>query len=157
MLTTFDEWTWLFTGCELHNIGTKYYFCVAIIAILWRSTGNPFKLKDSASKLFSNIVSRNYFSKVPGRPLKSRWGAIISIEALILKASLYIGAVFNDVFRRNDKPQPKTKNGPGQDDDDDFQATQTKRKETALRATNSSLFLIKVCVSYISKCCLSIF
>ena len=80
-----------------------YFLSVAAIANLWRTTGIPTKLMAAAAKLYGEEVSMQFFRKLPGRPLKGRWGAIHSVEALLRKAMHYLGAVFKEALMLKDK------------------------------------------------------
>ena len=108
LLSVLDGWAWWDTP-------TSYYTGVATIANVWRSTGNPKRLKDCAAEQISDEVSLRCFGRVPGRCLRGRWLSVESVEQIIIKAMDHLGEVFGTVF---DRPAKRRRvGGLGADED----------------------------------------
>ena len=155
-----DNWNWP-EGTLAPS--TEYFNGVSMISNLWRSAGNPVKIRRAAETVFSLQVSEQYFTKIPGRCLRGRWLAIDAVEQLLKAAVGSIGAVFAHIWgsERMDhdgmpvpKPQPQRKlkkADPGQREDDEFKAQQKKTFTMATALTNCRIFLAMVLISCITK------
>eukprot|EP00969_Alexandrium_andersonii_P289266 12785723-Alexandrium_andersonii.AAC.1 len=94
LLAKLDAWTWP------EDLGwqVKYYSAVATTANVWRSTGIRGKLEAAAAKEFGDFVASCHFQKLPGKPLRGRWGSIDQIELKLKEGREYLGRVFRLVF-----------------------------------------------------------
>ena len=63
------------------------------------------KVIRKCSQLFNDSASMNTVKRKPGRVLRGRWLAIDSVELLLLKAILVLGAIFLAIFGNPD-PHP---------------------------------------------------
>ncbi len=119
---------------------------------MWGGTGKATKDRDEAASVVSETGAAKLFTKIPGRPLKGRWGSIDSIEGIVGAAASYIGRVFSAVLGSVvANPLPKTKAGVGADEDKEYQQTQRHYKTTALTLASSSSCLAAVQISYLTK------
>ena len=92
ILKVLDEWTW--PEPENDQVPSSYFNGISAVTSNWRSVGHPRKIKNSASKLFSNQVAVEYFGQTPGRCLRGRLLSVESVEKIVAKALTYIGSVF---------------------------------------------------------------
>ena len=91
-LAVMDTWVW-----DDAALPAKYFSGIGIITNTWRSYGTPAKIQGAAERIGQGAL----FAKVPGRPLKGRWGTCESIEDLIISARFCIGLVFEIVFAKD--------------------------------------------------------
>lgn len=128
-------------------IGFKYFNGVSAVAGVWRSTGIATRLHNKAAKLYDDSVALAHFKKIPGRPLKGRWGAVDSIELIIRKALIYIARVFAAVFKyMGAGKEQATKSGPGEEDDQKFQKEQRTCRLISVIVVNKKPFLALVII-----------
>ena len=147
MLCILDEFRWV------NDFPVKYFSGVATIANVWRGTGNPAKLRCQAASMWSEVVASKLFSKVPGRPLRGRWGSIDSIEGLISKGSNYIPNAFERCFG-SEAVRPSSSRKRSILDDDEEDAYREKVKNYKLNATkmlSQPRFVTMVKISAVAK------
>ncbi|CAK0906513.1 unnamed protein product, partial [Prorocentrum cordatum] len=159
MLTIVEEWEWPDTGADgMAAPPGRYFGSVATVANVWRTPGSHRKIKDAAARLFDGHVSEAYFGRLPGRPLRGRWGRISDVEKLLAAARKYIGQVFAKVWQKDvaaaKSAQPaEAGGGPrvGADEDAQYKAEQRTYRLTSVSCTNSRLWNAQVLISLVAK------
>ncbi|CAK0844631.1 unnamed protein product, partial [Prorocentrum cordatum] len=154
--------------------GKRYWGTVATVANVWRSCGAPTRIFQAAIDVPGGglDVAHRYFKKMPGRPLRGRWGSVAAVERLIISAKTFIGAVFKLAFGKDEagpagkakaKAKPKAKGAAkadaqakrrakvGDDEEAEYRKQQGDWRGTAVAMTGDSLWLAMVHISYIVK------
>eukprot|EP00959_Pyramimonas_sp_CCMP1952_P267876 5600752-Pyramimonas_sp.AAC.1 len=94
LLTLLEQWQWGGLFAE-----KKYWSTVATVANVWRSVGMPAKIVDAAyTECQDDNLARRLFKKLPGKPLRGRWGSVAAIEEVVSCAAAFIGKVFKRVL-----------------------------------------------------------
>jgi hypothetical protein len=92
-LSVLDKWSW-----QEGDPNMQYFKCVSSVAYTWRGPGCPRRICNAAESVWSYQIMKTFFKRIPGAPIRSRWGAISSVEKIIRAASSYIHAVFARTF-----------------------------------------------------------
>ena len=133
---------------------------IATSANVWRSTGHPKKIKTAATRLWNPTVVSDFFTKIPGRVLRGRWGSIDAIEKIMSSAWRYISDTFKVAFpdaseeRGDDAPRKRirrTKKTSAQEEDEEDQTQVRNYRKTAVRATANPAFVAMVMISKVAK------
>eukprot|EP00959_Pyramimonas_sp_CCMP1952_P474305 9503230-Pyramimonas_sp.AAC.1 len=111
--------------------GPKYWSRCATVANVWRSPGVAQKLRNAADGLFDAAASAAHFSKIPGRPLRGRWGRIDSIESVLVRGRAVLGPVFSAVFQNVVEKKRKAPR-VGTEEDERFKTDQKNYRYTAV-------------------------
>ncbi len=120
-------------------VGCSYWSALSAIAYVWRSPGMGRKIIAAARRLKLKFA----FNKVPGRPLKNRWGTIGSIEQIVIDSQDELRAVWDDVVVCG-APEARRRKGPGGDEDAEFKEKQRAHKGNSSTAVRSPAFFVLV-------------
>ncbi|CAK0805617.1 unnamed protein product, partial [Prorocentrum cordatum] len=153
--------------------GKRYWGTVATVANVWRSCGAPTRIHQAAVDIPGGgiHVAHEFFGKIPGRPLRGRWGSVAGAEKLIMRAKTFIGAVFRRAFGKDEAGPPPlakakakanakgaakaaAKKRPakvGEDEEAAYRQQQGDWRGTAVQMTGDSMWLALVHISYIAK------
>ncbi|CAK0876362.1 unnamed protein product, partial [Prorocentrum cordatum] len=146
-LELLDAWDWQ----APHTLEGKsrYVGRVATISNVWRATGGMKKIMAAAESECDDGVARAYFSKMPGRVLKGRWGSIDSVEKMLTKASPYLPNVFRKAFPDGGRAAPA--HGPAADEADQYAEDQKNHRQNARTSCCQPLFLAMMHISLVAK------
>ena len=147
ILQTLDTWEFA-EDLGFTPLPSPYYTCVSMICNVWRSCGIHRRLRNLAAHKYSDSVCEECFGKLPGRPIKGRWGCIDNIEVIIQSAMLYLSPLFTLIFPDKKEAKPK---GPGHDADADFAEKQRQSRKNAKGALSNKAFAILLVVSIAVK------
>ncbi|CAK0813601.1 unnamed protein product, partial [Prorocentrum cordatum] len=153
LLSSLEQWQWGPVGGD-----KKYWGTVATVANVWRSCGMPAKIMDAArAECPSEDIARQLFKRLPGKPLRGRWGSIAAIEDVIFSARNFVGPVFTRVLTPLLAAKERGGADVGADEEAAFKADQKNYRFTARACTNSNLWIATVAISLLSKRPLTIF
>ena len=124
------------------GLSVSYFAAISSIVNVWRSTGTIAKMCSASIALFGFDTTVN---KLPGRPLRGRWGAIESAEGFIIKARHELPAVFSRVLDKKKQAKREKLN-----DNDDWQEKAKAFRDNSLAVHKCPVFFVLVMVS---KCC----
>jgi hypothetical protein len=152
----------------------RYWSSVATVANQWRSIGVPKKLRRAAAQIYgADSVNVDSYRKVPGKPLRGRWGTIAAVEQAIIQCGPRIGEVFANALglaleaakERDQKAKGKAKAKPaadpkpaakkrrkiGDEEAEDYQSKQREYKASTVVCTSDPLWRATVAVSAQAK------
>ena len=101
----------------------KYFSLVASVCNVWRSAGVPKRIRDVAFNTCKS--SAKAFARIPGRPLRGRWGCLDEIEGLLVPALPTAGKVFQRLFPVD---LSRARAGAPQEDEEDDERRGKKNK-----------------------------
>ena len=130
------------TGYEL---SCNYFTAITSIVHVWRSSGMQDKLAAASLEQFDTSVC---FKRLPGRPLRGRWGAIEDAEKCIVLARSQLKVLFDKLVVVPKKAAARAALG---DDEDNYQERNRAYKLNALAALHNPAFLLLVMVSRESR------
>ena len=81
LLNVLDNFSW--GHDDRFHLPTRYFTGVASISNVWRSTGAPAKIKETAVRLFNDEVVSMCFSHMLGSCLRGRWLSIDGVQSII--------------------------------------------------------------------------
>eukprot|EP00959_Pyramimonas_sp_CCMP1952_P109426 2288671-Pyramimonas_sp.AAC.1 len=165
LLCVMEMWSW---GGALSHGRHRYWASVATVANVWRSTGVPARLRHAALEEYeSDPLVAKRFRKLPGRPLRGRWGSIAAVEERLVAVAANVGRVFSRAFgihargRCSDgdgedeegdaQPMPPKRVKPGEQEDKEFQQKQKNYRQTAVDCTNDRFWHAAVEISFVTK------
>ena len=128
-----------------YEIDTNYFTLITSIIHVWRSTGMHEKLKASAMAEFGDA---SCFARLPGRPLRGRWGAIEDAEKSLVLARSQLRVLFDKLVQIPKKKASKPKLG---DHEDDYEERTRAYRNNALEALHNPAFFLLVMVSKESR------
>ena len=82
---------------ELAILG-RFVSCVSSIARVWRLPGNHKKIWNEAARQFDEEIGCVVGKKRPGRVVRTRWGSIASIIAVILRVMQWSPSIYSALF-----------------------------------------------------------
>ena len=127
-----------------------YVSGVATIANVWRSPGAARLLKANASKLFDDRIAAMACGRTPGRAIKTRWGSLNSVEAIIIKGFSCLGAIFAAAFGKASKATTPSFGLLSSADEESRERAKAYRT-TSVRLLQDRFFMAKVLCSNVSQ------
>ena len=162
LLCVVETWSW---GHALSRGRHRYWPSVAAVANVWRSTGMPARLRAAALEEYeSEPLVAKLFRKLPGRPLRGRWGSIAAVEERLVAVADSVGRVFSRALgisagghgsdseeEEGAPPRPPKRVKPGDEEDKEFQQKQKNYRRTAVVCTNDRFWKAAVEISFVAK------
>ena len=118
---------------------------------MWRTTATGKRIKNMSAKLFGDAIAHEYCSKMPGRPLRGRWGAIESNELMLTEGFEYIARSFSALFPAHAAEKKRAALRVGTDEAEEYAALDKQYKSTATEMLNNTCFHATVWISHVAK------
>ena len=160
--------------------GRRYWSSVATVANQWRSTGVPKKVRRAAEEVHgAGSTAAGAYRKLPGKPLRGRWGSIAAVEQSIIECGPEIGKVFAKALgitleeaqerdakkaaaakakggakakpAADPKPNPKKRRKVGDEEAESYRRAQREYRATTIVCTSDAAWLATVQISAKAK------
>ena len=148
VLVTFDAWVW-----KDDVWPTSYFTGVASVVHQWRHCGNHTKINNACSSIFDVATAMDTTSKMPGRALKYRWGAVSALEASIIKAMGVLHRVYEALWGHvlDAAVRARRPLNPGAAEDIAYQEERRTITTNSVKLLGKKLFNATICISYVAK------